>query len=82
MTREDRSVCVKALTARERQVALLIVDEALSNREIAARLSLAPKTVEVHRYNLYQALDVHRTMELAHVVAAHREEFERGSNGR
>jgi DNA-binding NarL/FixJ family response regulator len=47
-----------ALTRRERQVIRMIA-EGLKTREIAERLSLSPKTVEKHRTNMMNKLDLH-----------------------
>ena len=46
------------LTQRERQV-LKLIAEGYSNREIAEYLSVSHKTVEKHRANLMQKLDLH-----------------------
>jgi DNA-binding NarL/FixJ family response regulator len=53
----------RGLTPREREVLQLICD-GLSNREIAARLSLSVNTVAVHRANIMNTLGVHKTAEL------------------
>jgi DNA-binding NarL/FixJ family response regulator len=47
-----------ALTRRERQVIRMIA-EGLKTREIAEQLSLSPKTVEKHRTNMMNKLDLH-----------------------
>jgi DNA-binding NarL/FixJ family response regulator len=47
-----------SLTPRERQV-LKLIAEGNSNREIAEYLTLSHKTVEKHRSNLMQKLDLH-----------------------
>lgn len=51
------------LTEREIQVVRLIA-EGLSNREIAERLSISVKTVDTHRGNIMEKLNVHNTAEL------------------
>lgn len=53
----------RGLSARELEV-LQLICEGLSNREIAARLSLSVNTIAVHRANIMNALDVHKTAEL------------------
>ena len=47
-----------ALTRRERQVIRMIA-QGLKTREIAEQLSLSPKTVEKHRTNMMNKLDLH-----------------------
>jgi len=51
------------LTQREREVLQHIV-QGRSNKEIAVILGLSVNTVAVHRANLMQALDIHRTADL------------------
>ena len=52
------------LSPRERQVLALIV-QGLSNKDMARVLELSPRTVEVHRANLFAKLQV---PSLAHLV--------------
>jgi DNA-binding NarL/FixJ family response regulator len=65
------------LTGRERQVAHLL-DDGLSNKEIAARLGIGVATVKNHVHNLLEKLSVHRRGEAAR--AARRIEW--GRDGR
>ncbi|MSV28989.1 MAG: response regulator transcription factor [Bryobacterales bacterium] len=51
------------LTQRERQV-LRLIAEGKSNKEIAWMLGLSVNTISVHRANLMEALNIHRTAEL------------------
>lgn len=51
------------LTQRERQV-LQLIAEGHSNKEIAGLLNLSVNTVSVHRANLMEALNIHRTADL------------------
>ncbi len=51
------------LSVREREV-LKLLAEGLSIKEIATRLNLSVKTVDVHKYNLMKKLDVHDRAEL------------------
>lgn len=57
-----------ALTERERDVARLVV-RGLSNREVAERLFLSVRTVEVHLGRVFRKLDVRSRVELT--VLAH-----------
>jgi DNA-binding NarL/FixJ family response regulator len=51
------------LTAREREI-LKLIGEGFKNKDIAAQLGISPKTVEKHRANLMEKLDLHNTSEL------------------
>lgn len=51
------------LTQRERQV-LQLIAQGRSNKEIAGLLNLSVNTVSVHRANLMEALNIHRTADL------------------
>ncbi len=51
------------LTKREREV-LQLLAEGLSTKEIAGRLNLSVKTVETHRANIMDKLDIHTISEL------------------
>jgi two-component system response regulator NreC len=51
------------LTSREREV-LHLVAEGYTNVEVARRLSVSPRTVETHRRNLMQKLNLHTPVDL------------------
>jgi DNA-binding NarL/FixJ family response regulator len=51
------------LTDREKEV-LQLLAEGKSNKEVAALLNLSPYTVETHRTNLMQKLNLHNTAEI------------------
>lgn len=51
------------LSEREREV-LQLVAEGRTNKEVAELLCLSPATVETHRSNILQKIDVHSTAEL------------------
>ncbi|MBK9170449.1 MAG: response regulator transcription factor [Bryobacterales bacterium] len=53
----------RQLTAREKQV-LQLIAQGNSNKEIAALLGLSVNTVAVHRANVMETLNVHKTAEL------------------
>jgi DNA-binding CsgD family transcriptional regulator len=57
------------VTAREMEV-LAVLSEGLSNKEIAARLYLSPKTVEKHVASLMGKLDVRSRARLAAIATA------------
>jgi DNA-binding NarL/FixJ family response regulator len=57
-----------ALTAREQQV-LRMVAEGRTTKEIAADLCISPKTVENHRTNIMEKLDLHSTIDLVRYAA-------------
>jgi DNA-binding NarL/FixJ family response regulator len=56
-------IALPSLTDREFEVFQLI-GTAKSNREIAAQLSLSPKTIESHRMNVMRKLKIHSAPEL------------------
>ena len=65
LTRERRMIQgPSALTSREREIASLI-DEGLSNRDIAQRLHIELPTVKNHVHNILEKLQVHRRGEAA-----------------
>ncbi len=53
----------RVLTLREREV-LKLIATGLKNREIAQELFISIKTVETHRTNIMQKLDIHSTASL------------------
>jgi DNA-binding NarL/FixJ family response regulator len=59
-----------SLTAREREV-LRMIAEGRRNREIAGSLFLSVKTVEKHRSNLMNKLDLHNTAALTSFAVEH-----------
>jgi len=62
---EGRNEPATNLTGRERQVVQLLA-EGKSNKEVAGVLSLAIKTVETHRFNVFRKLGIHSLSELVH----------------
>jgi DNA-binding NarL/FixJ family response regulator len=58
------------LTTRELEVLQLICD-GLTNRAIAERLALSVNTVAVHRANIMNTLDIHKTAELVAYAIRH-----------
>ncbi len=54
---------LKRLTAREKQV-LQLIAQGKSNKDIARLLELSVNTVSVHRANLMEKMNIHRTAEL------------------
>lgn len=60
------------LTAREREI-LALIDEGLSNKEIARRLSIEIRTVKNHVHNLLEKLSVHRRGQAAALLRAHQQ---------
>jgi DNA-binding CsgD family transcriptional regulator len=57
------------LTPQELHIAELVA-EGRTNKEIAARLYLSPKTIEYHLGNAYRKLDVHSRAELTRIISA------------
>src|SRR3954454_21802787 len=61
------------LTGAELSVAHLVA-QGLSNREVAARLYVSPKTVEYHLGHIYAKLDISSRRQLAGRLSGHRAE--------
>lgn len=55
------------LTVREREI-LALIDEGMSNKEIARKLGIEIRTVKNHVHNLLEKLHVHRRAEAAALV--------------
>ena len=62
------------LTAREREI-LGLIDDGMSNKEIARKLSIEVRTVKNHVHNLLEKLSVHRRGEAAALLRAHRDPY-------
>ncbi|HZU15074.1 MAG TPA: helix-turn-helix transcriptional regulator, partial [Candidatus Dormibacteraeota bacterium] len=60
---------IEELTPQELQVALLTASGA-TTREVAERLFLSPRTVEVHLTRIYRKLEIRSRTELAARFAA------------
>lgn len=54
----------KRLTAREREVMTLVVGGVLKNKDIARRLGISPRTVEVHRARVMHKMAAQTLLEL------------------
>jgi RNA polymerase sigma factor (sigma-70 family) len=61
--RRRRSAAIATLTEREREV-MALLGEGLQNREVAARLGLSPRTVEVHKARILAKLGIRNVAEL------------------
>ena len=64
---EDRQPDMNVLSRRELEIAKLI-KEGMSSREIAVRLDISLKTVEVHRYNILKKLNLKNTASLVNFI--------------
>ncbi|MCG8640096.1 MAG: response regulator transcription factor [Desulfobacterales bacterium] len=58
------------LTNREREI-LKLVAEGQANKQIAALLCIAPKTVDNHRTNIMRKLDLHSALDLSNYARQH-----------
>ena len=63
MVDRDETDRYETLSTRERQVLQMIV-EGMTNREIAAKLTLSAKTIDTHRTRLMNKLDLHDQVSL------------------
>ena len=59
------------LTRREREVLAYIAD-GLNNAQIAERLFISPRTVDTHRTNIMQKLDIHDAANLVRYAIEHK----------
>jgi len=69
--RRSRRRAVKALTVRERQIALLVCD-GLSNKQLGEQLNLTEGTVKVHLHKIYRKLGLRNRAALSALVATSR----------
>ncbi|MEZ7196043.1 response regulator [Pseudodesulfovibrio karagichevae] len=68
--RPGREALFEQLSPRELEVFKLLAD-GLSVKEAAARLHISPKTVETHKYNLMEKLDVGTIPDLTKLAIRH-----------
>jgi DNA-binding NarL/FixJ family response regulator len=59
-----------SLTPRQREV-LQLLAEGRSAKEVAATLEISPRTVEFHKYQMMESLDIHTSAELVHFAVKH-----------
>ena len=64
---------LRALTEREIEV-FSYLQQGESSKEIARKLTISPRTVEAHRHNLLQKLEVSSVKELLLLLVAHQSE--------
>lgn len=62
---------IETMTSREREILNWIV-AGFSNQRIADKLSISRRTVDTHRNNLMQKLDIHSTVELIKFALKHK----------
>jgi DNA-binding NarL/FixJ family response regulator len=55
--------------ARELEPDMALLAQGLSNKQIAEKLFISPKTVENHRSNILRKLNLHSTIELVRYAA-------------
>jgi DNA-binding NarL/FixJ family response regulator len=58
------------LTPRQRQI-LQMLAEGRSAKEIAATLGISPRTVEFHKYQMMESLQIQSSAELTHFAIKH-----------
>ncbi len=61
---------VASITLRQREV-LRLLAEGRSAKEIAANLEISTRTVEFHKYQMMETLDLHTNAELIHFAIKH-----------
>ena len=70
LTNNTSETAFGGLTTRQREV-LQLVAEGRCNKEIAARLSVSPKTVEFHKSNIARSLGLNTTADLVKYAIRH-----------
>jgi DNA-binding NarL/FixJ family response regulator len=68
--KSGKDVFGKRLTSRQREV-LQLLGEGHSAKEIADMLSISPRTVETHKYNIMQELNLKTTADLIKFAIKH-----------
>lgn len=68
-TIQTAKACIESLSERERQVMDLII-EGLVNKEIARRLNISHRTVEIHKARIKQKTGADTVLDLARIAAA------------
>jgi DNA-binding NarL/FixJ family response regulator len=63
LLKDEESIKSSGLTPREREV-LQLLAEGMNTKEIAFSLNLSAKTIEVHRLNIMNKLEIHSVAEL------------------
>jgi two-component system nitrate/nitrite response regulator NarL len=71
MRRRQRNPRIRALTARERQIALLVC-EGLSNKQLGHQLNVTEGTVKVHLHKIYRKLGVRNRAALSALATTSR----------
>jgi DNA-binding NarL/FixJ family response regulator len=61
---------VASLTPRQREI-LQLLAEGRSAKEIAAALGISPRTVEFHKYQMMESLQIQSSAELTHFAIKH-----------
>lgn len=56
------------LTPRQNEVCQLLVTEGLTNKEMALRMGISPRTVECYRTEIYLKFDVRSALQLVRKV--------------
>jgi DNA-binding NarL/FixJ family response regulator len=67
---EETQNPVARLTPRQREI-LQLLAEGHSAKAIGAALDISPRTVEFHKYQMMEALDLHAAAELVHFAIKH-----------
>jgi DNA-binding NarL/FixJ family response regulator len=70
VNRSEQEDVIYSLSAREREV-LRLIAEGLTSREIASRLFLSANTVERHRANIMEKLQLHNRAQLVKFAIRH-----------
>ncbi|MEW5706661.1 MAG: LuxR C-terminal-related transcriptional regulator [Actinomycetota bacterium] len=68
---ESLKTVVNSLTGRQKQI-LRLINQGLTNKEIASRLNLSTSTINNHCKNIYRKLQVNNRFDAAQIANDHR----------
>jgi DNA-binding NarL/FixJ family response regulator len=67
---DSKQLALNVLSRRELDI-ITLIKEGLSSKEIALKLDISQKTVEVHRYNILKKLELKNTAALVNFINTH-----------
>lgn len=68
---EERSASAEMVLTKREQEILVLIGQGLNNQQIADRLFISPRTVDTHRTNIMQKLNIHDAPNLVRYALEH-----------